>query len=139
MQIDLGSKNAERKGDGVRNFGDDSTVFSSCISTLVKKIVFSYLDSHDGKDGEVKESAATVWLNMVSEGASLRSAAGCNSRSAEKCGGKPVYGEGSMGTTMKTTRQRRGEPVESVCSAQVRPEGVPSGYHRGSRSVFVEW
>ena len=31
MQTDLDSKNAERKGDGVRKFGDVSTLFSPLV------------------------------------------------------------------------------------------------------------
>ena len=67
------------------------------------------------KNRKVKESAETVWLNMVSKGASLRSAAGCNSRSAEKCGGKTCLWEGVVKKDHGTNEQRQGGPLESVC------------------------
>ena len=59
------------------------------------------------KNRKVEESAETVWLNMVSKGASLRSAAGCNSRAVDKCGGKPVSGKDHM--KHHETNQRSGQ------------------------------
>ena len=62
------------------------------------------------------ESAKTVLFKIVSSGASLQLAAGCKSRSAEKCSGKiRCLGEGSMKKDHENNEQRQGGPVESVC------------------------
>ena len=63
------------------------------------------------KNRKVKESAETVWLNMVSKGASLRSAAGCNSRSAEKCGGKTCLWEGIVKKDHGTNETAAGRTI----------------------------
>ena len=78
-----------------------------------------------------EKSARTVWLNnvctlTVSVVASLLQA----------CGGRRFWGLSCKDHGIK---QRKIGVTAWSELAQVRPEGVPSGFHRGARSVFVEW
>ena len=88
------------------------------------------------KNRKVEESAAKVWLNMVSKGASLRSAAGCNSRSVEKCGGKPVCGEGIVRNHHESNRKWKSLSNSFRCRYVGKR---PCRYPQDTAESFVKW
>ena len=103
------------------------------VPTLGRKV----MERHGGKVGkncmveQCLHSDRTVWLNnvctlTVSVVASLLQA----------CGGRRFWGLSRKDHGIK---QRKIGVTAWSELAQVRPEGVPSGFHRGARSVFVEW